>query len=73
MTPEEIALLRGLSGDPAYQLLLRVVDQAISRLVDALSSPVSDEETLRIANLYRAARFIRGVLEEPTRILEEVV
>lgn len=73
MTPEEIALLRGLSGDPAYKLLLRVVDQAISRLVDALSNPVSDEETIRIVNLYRAARFIRGVLEEPTRILEEVV
>lgn len=64
-------MLRGLTSDPAYAVLMEVVDEYISRLVTALANPTTDEETLRLANIYRAAVYIRNALRAPENLIVE--
>lgn len=70
---EEIVRLKALTGDPAYQILLKVVDAGIARLAESLAEWTSDDVTLTRVNLYRAARHIRALLEQPYTFLEELM
>lgn len=72
--PDRNALLAGLASDPAYRLLLQEVDRAIELIIrSALRSPsTSDDDTLRIVNLYRAVSFVRNILERPQDLVGEL-